>query len=125
MPTIGKLEFFFERLERDICRAELDRADFLRLDFIREPRAPPFGVRFAAMALFMLIAALSSDKLRLRRWNALLKMTTDEGRRNEQMTNVEEIRWPFFHHWDFVILSSFLIRVSSFVALRHNSQARC
>ena len=63
MPTIGQLEFFFDRLERDVCRAELARADFLQLDFIREPRAPPFGLRFAAMALFMLIAALSSHKL--------------------------------------------------------------
>jgi hypothetical protein len=53
-------------LERDACRAGLDRADFLRLDFVRETRARLFGVRFAAIALFMLIAALESLKLRLR-----------------------------------------------------------
>jgi hypothetical protein len=63
IPTIGQLEFFLGRLARDFCRAELDRADFFRLDFIRESRAPLFGVCFAAMALFMLIAALSSDKV--------------------------------------------------------------
>ena len=44
-------------------RWSLGRTDFLRLDFVRESRAPLFGVRFAAMALFMLIAALSSDKV--------------------------------------------------------------
>jgi hypothetical protein len=39
-------------LERDLFRARSDRADFLRLDFVRESRAPPCGVRFAAMAAF-------------------------------------------------------------------------
>ena len=52
IPTIGQLKFLLSRLERDLCPARLDRADFLRLDFIRESRAPRFGVRFAAMAAF-------------------------------------------------------------------------
>lgn len=39
------------------------RTDFLRLEFVRESRAPLFGVRFATMALFMLIAALPSHKV--------------------------------------------------------------
>jgi hypothetical protein len=63
MPTMGQVEFFLGRLARDFCRAGLDRADLLRPDFVRESRAPLFGVRFAAMALFMLIAALPSHKL--------------------------------------------------------------
>lgn len=63
MPTIGQVEFFLGGLARDFCRAELDRADFLRFGFIRERGEPLFGVRFATMALFMLIAALPSHKL--------------------------------------------------------------
>jgi hypothetical protein len=39
-------------LERDTFRAGLNRADLLRLDFVRESRARRFGVRFAVMAAF-------------------------------------------------------------------------
>jgi len=39
-------------LERDLWRAGFARADFSRLDFVRESRAPRFGVRFTAMAAF-------------------------------------------------------------------------
>jgi hypothetical protein len=52
MPTIGQLKFLLSRLERDLFRARLDRADFWRLFFVRESRAPRLGVRFAAMAAF-------------------------------------------------------------------------
>jgi hypothetical protein len=56
-PTIGQLKFSLSRLARDVCRAGLERADFSRLDVVRERDEPLFGVRFAAMALFMLVPA--------------------------------------------------------------------
>lgn len=62
-PTIGQLKFFLGRLARDVCRVGLDRADFLRFDFARERGKPLFGVRFAAMVLFRLIAAARPNKL--------------------------------------------------------------
>jgi hypothetical protein len=52
IPTIGQCGFFFGALARAVCLADLRRADFFRLDFVRESRAPLFGVRFAAMAAF-------------------------------------------------------------------------
>jgi hypothetical protein len=52
MPTIGQLNCFFGVFARAVCRGGLERTDFLRLDFVRESRAPLFGVRFTAMALF-------------------------------------------------------------------------
>ena len=63
MPTIGQLEFFLDGLARSVRAAGLDRADLLLLDFVREGRAPLLGVRFAAMAVFMVIAGFASDKL--------------------------------------------------------------
>jgi hypothetical protein len=55
-PTMGQLEFFLSRLTRDVFPARLNRADFLRLDFVRERCEPLFGVRFAAITPVMLIA---------------------------------------------------------------------
>ena len=52
MPTIGQLNCFFGVFARAICRVGLKRTDFLRLDFLRESRAPRFGVRFAVMTAF-------------------------------------------------------------------------
>jgi hypothetical protein len=45
------------RLAPGVFPARLNRADFLRLDFVRERGEPPFGVRLAAIALVMLIVS--------------------------------------------------------------------
>ena len=71
MPTIGQLKFFFSGLPRAVCSVDLERADFLRLDFFRDRDVALFGdrggalfgIRFAAMALFRLIAAHRLYKL--------------------------------------------------------------
>jgi hypothetical protein len=57
MPTIGQLKCFLGRLARDVCGAGLERADFFRLDVVRERGEPLLGVRFVAITLFMLIPA--------------------------------------------------------------------
>jgi hypothetical protein len=57
MPTIGHLKFFLARLARDVCPVVLERADFFRLDVVRERGEPLSGVRFVAMTPSMLIAA--------------------------------------------------------------------
>ena len=57
MPTIGQLNCFFGVFARAICRAGLERTDFLCFDFVRESRALRFGVRFAAMAAFYINCA--------------------------------------------------------------------
>ena len=49
---MGQRRFFLGALARAVCLAELDRADFLRLDLVRESCARRFGVRFAVMAAF-------------------------------------------------------------------------
>ena len=49
---MGQLEFFFGTPARAVCLADLGRADFFRLDFLRESRARRFGGRFAVMAAF-------------------------------------------------------------------------
>ena len=50
MPTMGHCRFFFEPLARGVLVADSGRADFLRLDVVRESRARRFDVRFAVMA---------------------------------------------------------------------------
>ena len=52
MPTIGQCKFFFDALACAVCLADSGRADFFRLDFLRESRAVRFGVRSAVMAAF-------------------------------------------------------------------------
>ncbi len=52
IPTMGQCRFFFGTPARAVCLADLGRADFFRLDFLRESRARRFGVRFAVMAAF-------------------------------------------------------------------------
>jgi hypothetical protein len=64
MPTMGQLKFFFKGFERDVRRAGFDCADFVRLSFFRERDALLLDVRFAAMYVFMLIAAFASYKVR-------------------------------------------------------------
>ena len=49
MPTIGQPNSFFGVFAR---AGDLERMDFLRLDFVRESRARRVGVRFAVMAAF-------------------------------------------------------------------------
>ena len=49
---MGQCRFFFGTFARAVCLVDLSRADFFRLDFVREGRARRFGVRFAVMAAF-------------------------------------------------------------------------
>jgi len=44
---------FGDALARFVRLADLDPADFLRLDFVRESRPPFFGVRFAVTAFYV------------------------------------------------------------------------
>jgi len=58
MPTMGQFAFLLIDVDPDFALWAFDCENFvLRLDFVRESRAPLFGVRFAAMALWILAAS--------------------------------------------------------------------
>jgi hypothetical protein len=65
IPTIGHLEFCLADLDPDVALVEFDCDDFVPPVFTRVEEALVVAFRFAAMALFMLVAAYAAHKLRL------------------------------------------------------------
>jgi hypothetical protein len=68
---MGQFKFLLADFDLDFAPWPFDWEDFVLLLFARERNARLFAVRFAAMALFMLILSHASYKLRflLYRWS--------------------------------------------------------
>jgi hypothetical protein len=85
MPTMGTLKFSFKGFERDVRREGF--ADFARLGFFREGNALLFDVRFAAIYVFMVMAAFASYKPRF--CSGFGKMTNEECLMTKESTKCE------------------------------------